>query len=129
MEDSLVTGLRARDLEGHITYVNPAFCDMVGLAPEELLGKRGPLPYWPPELVDEYSARQSQRVIGTAPPREGFESLFLRKDGTRFPVLVMEMPEPLILRAFSVRENATLDDAVTFIVSPLAAPSRLLLLL
>jgi two-component system, LuxR family, sensor histidine kinase DctS len=33
MEDSLVTGLRARDLEGRITYVNPAFCQMVGLAP------------------------------------------------------------------------------------------------
>lgn len=25
MEDSLVTGLRARDLKGRITYVNPAF--------------------------------------------------------------------------------------------------------
>jgi two-component system sensor histidine kinase DctS len=30
MEDSLVTGLRARDLQGRITYVNPAFCEMVG---------------------------------------------------------------------------------------------------
>jgi PAS domain-containing protein len=30
MEDSLVTGLRARDLQGRITYVNPAFCQMVG---------------------------------------------------------------------------------------------------
>ncbi len=26
MEDSLVTGMRARDLQGQITYVNPAFC-------------------------------------------------------------------------------------------------------
>jgi len=33
MEDSLVTGLRARDLKGRITYVNPAFCQMVGLMP------------------------------------------------------------------------------------------------
>ncbi|HVR55096.1 MAG TPA: PAS domain S-box protein, partial [Pseudorhodoferax sp.] len=38
MEDSLLTGLRARDLDGHITYVNPAFCNMVGYAPEELWG-------------------------------------------------------------------------------------------
>jgi two-component system, LuxR family, sensor histidine kinase DctS len=30
MENSLVTGLRARDMEGRITYVNPAFCQMVG---------------------------------------------------------------------------------------------------
>ena len=40
MEDSLVTGLRARDLQGRITYVNPAFCQMVGFGAEELLGAR-----------------------------------------------------------------------------------------
>ena len=38
MEDSLVTGLRARDMDGRITYVNPAFCQMVGLSAEQLLG-------------------------------------------------------------------------------------------
>jgi two-component system sensor histidine kinase DctS len=32
MEDSLVTGLRARDLRWRITYVNPAFCAMVGFS-------------------------------------------------------------------------------------------------
>jgi two-component system sensor histidine kinase DctS len=37
MEDSLVTGLRARDLQGQITYVNPAFCEMVGFNPQELI--------------------------------------------------------------------------------------------
>ena len=31
MEDSLVTGLRARDLQGRITYVNPAFLPDGGL--------------------------------------------------------------------------------------------------
>ena len=54
MEDSLVTGLRARDLKGHITYVNPAFCQMVGWEAEALIGKNAPMPYWPPEMVDEY---------------------------------------------------------------------------
>ncbi|RYY98475.1 MAG: PAS domain S-box protein, partial [Comamonadaceae bacterium] len=39
MEDSLVTGLRARDLRGLTTYVNPAFCAMVGFTPKELLGR------------------------------------------------------------------------------------------
>ncbi len=38
MEDSLVTGLRARDLQGRITYVNPAFSDMVGYAADQLVG-------------------------------------------------------------------------------------------
>jgi two-component system sensor histidine kinase DctS len=44
MEDSLVTGLRARDLQGRITYVNPAFCQMVGFTAEELLGTAPPRP-------------------------------------------------------------------------------------
>ena len=92
MEDSLVTGLRARDLQGRITYVNPAFCQMVGFEPETLLGKSAPMPYWPPEMVGEYQQRQAVRLAGNAPPREGFESVFVRQDGTRFPVLIFEAP-------------------------------------
>ena len=93
MEDSLVTGLRARDLQGRITYVNPAFCDMVGFTPDELLGHATPAPYWPPELADEYQKRQEIRLSGQhAPPREGYESVFMRKDGSRFPVLIIEAP-------------------------------------
>lgn len=93
MEDSLVTGLRARDLQGRTTYVNPAFCQMVGFNPEEVLGKGAPAPYWPPELAEEYGKRQAVRLTGgNRPPREGFESVFMRKDGMRFPVLIIEAP-------------------------------------
>ena len=92
MEDSLVTGLRARDLQGRITYVNPAFCAMVGFSAQELLGQSVNAPYWPPERVEEYRQRQAIRFAGTMPPREGFESEFMRKDGTRFPVLIIEAP-------------------------------------
>lgn len=92
MEDSLVTGLRARDLQGHITYVNPAFCEMVGFDAQELMGRSAPMPYWPPEMADEYQQRQAIRLAGDAPPREGYESVFMRKDGTRFPVLIIEAP-------------------------------------
>jgi len=93
MEDSLVTGLRARDLEGRTTYVNPAFCELVGFTPDELLGRGTPAPYWPPEFAAQYSVRQERRLSGRhTPPREGFESVFMRKDGKRFPVLVIEAP-------------------------------------
>jgi len=93
MEDSLVTGLRARDLQGRTTYVNPAFCQMVGFGPDEILGSGTPAPYWPPERVEEYGQRQAVRLTGgNRPPREGFESVFMRKDGTRFPVLIIEAP-------------------------------------
>ena len=92
MENSLVTGLRARDLAGRITYVNPAFCQMVGFPAEELLGHSLPAPYWPPEFSDEYQLRQKIILAGKLPPREGFESVFMRKDGARFPVLIIEAP-------------------------------------
>nr|WP_315427003.1 PAS domain S-box protein [uncultured Albidiferax sp.] len=90
MEDSLLTGLRARDLQGRITYVNPAFCQMVGFSAVELSGHSMPAPYWPPDLAEEYQQRQDIRLAGNAPPREGFTSVFMRKDGVRFPVLVIE---------------------------------------
>ena len=92
MEDSLVTGLRARDLDGRITYVNPAFCQMVGWNAAQLIGQNAPMPYWPPEMVDEYQRRQAIRLAGNSPPREGFESVFMRQDGTHFPVLIIEAP-------------------------------------
>ncbi len=92
MEDSLVTGLRARDNQGRITYVNPAFCEMVGLPVEQLLGQAMPAPYWPPEMVAEYGQRQALRLAGDAPPREGVESVFMRQNGERFPVLIFEAP-------------------------------------
>ena len=92
MEDSVLTGLRARDLAGRITYVNPAFCQMVGIPAQKLLNQSFPSPYWPPELADVYQRRQTIRLAGSNLPREGHESLFMRPDGTRFPVLIMEAP-------------------------------------
>lgn len=90
MENSLMTGLRARDLEGRITYVNPAFCDMVGIPAEELIGKAPPMPYWAPEAMDEYQQRFTRVLAGTVTPQ--FETIFQRSNGERFPVLIFESP-------------------------------------
>lgn len=90
MENSLVTGMRARDLEGRVTYVNPAFCRMVGFGPEDLVGKVPPMPYWAPEAMDEFEDRFELVLSGTNTPQ--FETVFLRADGVRFPVLVFESP-------------------------------------
>ena len=92
MEDSVLTGLRARDLSGRITYVNPAFCQMVGMQPRDLLNHSFPSPYWPPELAQTYQQRLAIRLAENNLPREGHESVFMRPDGTRFPVLIMEAP-------------------------------------
>ncbi|NEX60850.1 sensor histidine kinase [Noviherbaspirillum galbum] len=90
MENSLITGLRARDLEGRITYVNPAFCQMVGLPAESLVGKLPPMPYWAPEAMDEYQQRFASVLAGTVSPQ--FETIFQRASGERFPVLIFESP-------------------------------------
>ena len=97
MEDSLSTGLRARDLQGVVTYANPAFCAMVGYNTQELRAARETQPYWPPESMDEYRQRQNLRMSHTgsqaaALAREGFETVFVRKNGERFPVLIFEAP-------------------------------------
>ncbi len=94
MEDSLVTGLRARDLQGRVTYVNPAFCAMVGFSAEEMIGQLTP-PYWPPELAAGYTRRQAVRLGRQGLPddaREGFETVFMRRSGERFAVLIFEAP-------------------------------------
>jgi two-component system sensor histidine kinase DctS len=93
MEDSVITGMRARDTRGRTTYVNPAFCEMVGFDAAEIMAAGADeSPYWPTELAHEYRKRQNVRLAGGTPPREGFESVFMRKDGTRFPVLIFEAP-------------------------------------
>ena len=94
MEDSLITGLRARDLQGRVTYANLSFCRMVGFAADEIIG-RDPPPYWPPELAGEYTRRQVVRLGALGPSgdsREGFETTFMRRSGERFAVLIFEAP-------------------------------------
>jgi two-component system, LuxR family, sensor histidine kinase DctS len=98
MEDSLITGLRARDLQGQVTYANPAFCAMVGFDIDELRRSAPPHwpPYWPPERAPEYASRLPTRLDLTAAlrreSREGFETEFMRKSGERFPVMIYEAP-------------------------------------
>jgi two-component system sensor histidine kinase DctS len=91
MEDSLLTGLRARDLEGRVTYVNPAFCKMTGYAPDELLGRAPPMPYWDPEDLPSIEERQQQILAGTT-PLTGVERRLIRKNGERFDALVFDAP-------------------------------------
>ncbi|MBI4998174.1 MAG: PAS domain S-box protein [Rhodocyclales bacterium] len=91
MEDSVQTGLRARDLEGRITYVNPAFCAMVGWSAEELIGRKPPMPYWVDEQIEATRALHDRILAGEGPER-GFEVSFKRRNGEVFPVLIHEAP-------------------------------------
>ncbi len=89
MEDSLTVGMRARDLEGRIIYVNPSFCKMTGFNQEELVDAAPPMPYWVPEQLDETYALHQAVLAGNA-PKDGFEITFRRKNGEHFDVLIYE---------------------------------------
>ena len=89
MEDSLTVGMRARDLEGRVIYVNPAFCMMTGFSAAELVGQFPPMPYWAPEQLEETYAMHQTVLAGKA-PLDGFEITFMRKSGERFHALIYE---------------------------------------
>lgn len=91
MEDSLTAGMRARDLEGTIIYVNPAFCRMTGFSAQELIGHKPPMPYWDPDEIEETMALNRAVLSGKA-PSDGFEINFRRKDGSPFRALIYEAP-------------------------------------
>ena len=91
MEDSLDTGMRARNLDGEIIYVNPAFCRMVGWPAAELIGRRPPMPYWADDYLDETRAIHD-RVLAGQGPEEGFELKFKRRSGEVLDVLIHEAP-------------------------------------
>lgn len=83
MEASMRTGLRVLDLEGRITYVNPAFCRMTGWTREELVGRTPPYPYWPPEQHALLHRRLQDELTGRA-QSEGMQVSLRRKNGSQF---------------------------------------------
>ena len=91
MEDSALVGLRARDAQGRILYVNRTFCDMVGLDAQALVGLKPPMPYWPPNAIEEVMVRHQRNLAGQA-PREGYEAVWRHSDGHLLDVMVFESP-------------------------------------
>jgi two-component system sensor histidine kinase DctS len=91
MEDSALVGLRARDGEGRLLYVNRTFCDMVGHPQQALVGMKPPMPYWPPDAVEDAMRRSRRNLAGLA-PREGYEARWQHADGHALDVMVFESP-------------------------------------
>jgi two-component system sensor histidine kinase DctS len=91
MEDSLAVGIRARDLDGRLVYVNKTMADMVGYQPEELIGAMPPMPYWPDHELEQSMQRHLRNMAGQA-PREGYESRWQHRDGQLVEVMVLEAP-------------------------------------
>jgi PAS domain S-box-containing protein len=91
MENSMPTGMRALDLQGRITYVNAAFCQMTGWSESELVGRTAPFPYWPEEDRETLAARLEDELSGRVTPG-GFQVRVKRKDGSLFDARIYVSP-------------------------------------
>ena len=91
MENSMLTGMRAMDIEGRVSYVNPAFCAMTGFTEHELIGLLPPYPYWPADRIDENARLLLQELQGRS-PAGGIEVKVMRKNGTLFDARMYVSP-------------------------------------
>jgi PAS domain S-box-containing protein len=91
MENSMLTGMRALDMQGRITYVNAAFCQMTGWSEAELVGRTPPFPYWPEADRDQLAARLDDELAGRTTVG-GFQVRVKRKDGSLFDARLYVSP-------------------------------------
>jgi len=91
MENSILTGMRALDMEGRITYVNLAFCQMTGWQDTELIGAVAPFPYWPEADREHLMARLEEELSGKN-TAGGFQVRVKRKNGSIFDARLYVSP-------------------------------------
>jgi len=91
MENSMLTGMRAMDLHGRITYVNAAFCQMTGWNEAELIGLSAPFPYWPEADRETLAARLEEELSGRSTPG-GFQVRVKRRDNSMFDARLYVAP-------------------------------------
>jgi PAS domain S-box-containing protein len=91
MENSVLTGMRALDLQGRITYVNAAFCQMTGWSESELVGQMPPYSYWPDNDYDNLHSKLREELSGKTIVG-GFQVRVQRKNGTQFDARLYVSP-------------------------------------
>jgi len=91
MENSITTGMRVFDMQGRITYVNPAFCRMIGWNEADLIGRTKPFPYWLPGRHAQHDEAMEIIMSGNT-PHSGIEMEAQRYDGSRFTARMYVSP-------------------------------------
>ena len=71
-------------------YVNPFLMALFGYAEEELVGRRGPLDLIVPEQHAMVREKMRRRAAGE--PGTPYELTGVRKDGSRFPIIILGSP-------------------------------------
>ena len=91
MENSMLTGMRAMDLQGRITYVNAAFCQMTGWTESDLVGRTAPFPYWPDSDREHMTSRLEDELTGKT-TLGGIQVRVKRSDGSLFDARLYVSP-------------------------------------
>src|SRR5690606_16769115 len=91
MENSMLTGMRVLDMEGRITYVNPAFCRLIGWNESDLIGRTPPFPYWVPGQHAAHQRMMTMLLAGNS-PTSGLEMQAQRRDGSRLTTRMYVSP-------------------------------------
>jgi len=91
IEVSLSSGIAIVDKNGKQIYVNPSFCRLLGWSEEELIGRTAPYVYWPVQHLQSIE-KAFQTTLANKAPKEGFELVFISKDGILIPVQVVISP-------------------------------------
>ena len=91
MENSMLTGMRAMDLQGRITYVNAAFCQMTGWAESDLVDRSAPFPYWPEADRETLASILDEELTGHSTPG-GIQVRVKRKDSSLFDARLYVSP-------------------------------------
>ena len=96
MEDSTPVGIRGHAMDGRITYVNKAFCEMTGWKEKDLIGLKPPFPFWPEDKKD---AQEEQMNLALNPQhyhemKEGIRGIIIRHDGS--PIDTRTFIAPLV---------------------------------
>lgn len=68
-----------------LVYLNPRMCEMSGYDETELKALPSFMPLIDPSVRDVMLANYQRRLAGLSAPQR-YESLFLKKDGTRYPI-------------------------------------------
>jgi PAS domain S-box-containing protein len=91
VEDAFLAGITVVDQNGRQSYVNRAFCQMVGWDQEELVGGSPPFKYWPPDQWEAMASIFQSHLENQTPPG-GTEMILQRRNGERFWALVLSAP-------------------------------------
>jgi hypothetical protein len=94
IEDSMPVGLRVHELDGRISYVNPAFCKLVGWSAEELQGLKPPYPFWSDDDEKANSSKLEVAFKNNFGPPSGIEAVLTDRDGKK--IFVRNFVSPMV---------------------------------